>query len=610
MSIAKKTWSSIFVVLGLAGMTAAALLASGCGPSKPVPTDDFSDLGDAKSDTFSRRMKIVGTLAYGQTSDTVAYTKTPLYRAFTFTGAAKDAVEAWVRSPDGSGDSVAWLLDSKFRIVAMNDDAPEGGTFDSHITATLTTAGTYNIVFREFQRGNANFQVQLIGPSTAPPPEMTFATSRIAQADIDSGKFNADQLFEVGDFLFEHEYTVDEGLGNAILGGLAGNNPRPNARKIHNGKFGGPDSSNCHSCHEVGGRDGGGTLANNLLQDGDGVNLSSALVRNPIALLGAGYLQQLAFEMSGDLAAQLADGKSQAASAGAAQTVALSSKGTSFGSIVVNADGTVDFSGLQGVDQDLVVKPLGWKGRVASIRRFVEGGFQVHLGMATQPLIDKHCKGQVPNAAIGSGPDCTDPDQDGVRDEITEGQLTAMAMYGTLQQVPIQILPQDATAFDRVQNGQSLFTQVGCAGCHAPSMSLASPIHNEAPDLTGGAPFRVDLTVDGRLPRLPKNSDGTVDVPLFSDLKRHDMGDALADSHNTFGTFPARQFLTAPLWGVSASAPYMHDGRAATLNDAIAAHAGEAADSQSQFFALDEDSQAQVIEFLTSLTRDPQHTND
>ena len=61
-------------------------------------------------------------------------------------------------------------------------------------------------------------------------------------------------------------------------------------------------------------------------------------------------------------------------------------------------------------------------------------------------------------------------------------------------------------------------------------------------------------------------------VHLFSDLKRHDMGEALA-SPSAQGQIPARLFLTRPLWGLAETAPYLHDGSAPALEDAIAAHA-------------------------------------
>jgi CxxC motif-containing protein (DUF1111 family) len=228
--------------------------------------------------------------------------------------------------------------------------------------------------------------------------------------------------------------------------------------------------------------------------------------------------------------------------------------------------------------------------------------------MATDVLIAKNCAKAIPDV-VGNGPDCHDPDGDGVLNEITEGQLTSMALYATLRQVPIRINPTDPTALQRVQDGEALFTQVGCNTCHTQTLVLNNPIHSEAPDLTGGAPFQVDLTVDGEDPKLSPDFDGTVTVELFSDLKRHDLGAALTDSHPTFKTFAANLFITPPLWGVAVTAPYLHDGRAATLGDAIAAHDGEAASVTAAFQALSADDQQKLIEFLGTLSRDPAHAH-
>jgi len=93
-------------------------------------------------------------------------------------------------------------------------------------------------------------------------------------------------------------------------------------------------------------------------------------------------------------------------------------------------------------------------------------------------------------------------------------------------------------------------------------------------------------------------------VRLFSDLKRHDMGSALA-SPAPQGTIPARMFLTRSLWGLAETAPYLHDGRAPTLHDAIVLHGGEAAKSRDAYLALAEPARASVRVFLASLSREP-----
>ena len=61
------------------------------------------------------------------------------------------------------------------------------------------------------------------------------------------------------------------------------------------------------------------------------------------------------------------------------------------------------------------------------------------------------------------------------------------------------------------------------------------------------------------------------------------------------------EFRTAPLWGVRASAPYLHDGRAATLVDAISAHGGEATESRDRFLALDPAQVTALVAYLESL---------
>jgi hypothetical protein len=138
-------------------------LCAACNGGKPAPTDDLSSLSavDEKSDAFSRRMKIVGSLAYGQTSDAVDYANPPRYRSFKFAGTAGDKVDIWVRSTDG--DSVAWLLSSSFKTLASNDDADDTTT-DSHMTFTLNATHSYYIVFREYSLIDSTFTVELSGP--------------------------------------------------------------------------------------------------------------------------------------------------------------------------------------------------------------------------------------------------------------------------------------------------------------------------------------------------------------------------------------------------------------------------------------------------------------
>ncbi|MEM9368148.1 MAG: di-heme oxidoredictase family protein, partial [Planctomycetota bacterium] len=66
-----------------------------------------------------------------------------------------------------------------------------------------------------------------------------------------------------------------------------------------------------------------------------------------------------------------------------------------------------------------------------------------------------------------------------------------------------------------------------------------------------------------------------------------------------------REWRTPPLWGVADTAPYLHDGRAETLQQAILLHGGEAQSSRDAFADLAEWKQEQLVAFLSSL-RAPQ----
>jgi CxxC motif-containing protein (DUF1111 family) len=110
--------------------------------------------------------------------------------------------------------------------------------------------------------------------------------------------------------------------------------------------------------------------------------------------------------------------------------------------------------------------------------------------------------------------------------------------------------------------------------------------------------------------KFEKNHEGGVTVPLFADLKRHDMGDALAESFSRVDEKRNREFTTARLWGVADTAPYLHDGRATTLTEAILLHGGEAEDERSRFADLGDDARVELLDFLRSLRTPPKPLKD
>jgi CxxC motif-containing protein (DUF1111 family) len=183
-----------------------------------------------------------------------------------------------------------------------------------------------------------------------------------------------------------------------------------------------------------------------------------------------------------------------------------------------------------------------------------------------------------------------------------------------------------------IEDGAKLFRTVGCADCHTPSMKLYDPVYSEpslnanyrdsvfpsglSPSAAGVEPataIQFDMTTDlldniiddgtGNLVHLGNlESDGMGGgiVRIFSDLKRHDLGPELAEQIDETGTGKS-MFLTEALWGVGSTAPYLHDGRATTLTEAILYHGGEGAASRTAFKALSAESQAAMIAFMDDM---------
>jgi CxxC motif-containing protein (DUF1111 family) len=62
-----------------------------------------------------------------------------------------------------------------------------------------------------------------------------------------------------------------------------------------------------------------------------------------------------------------------------------------------------------------------------------------------------------------------------------------------------------------------------------------------------------------------------------------------------------QEWRTAPLWGLRDSAPYLHDGRAETILEAIVMHAGESEGTRDRFLALPYEDRQAMLAFLDTL---------
>lgn len=426
-----------------------------------------------------------------------------------------------------------------------------------------------------------------------------------------------DDLFLAGDdlFIFEFDRFFGGGRGGVPFVPVA---PQP----VHEGERGGMDGASCRACHFVGGPDGAGTSTQRALFRGDGTHISSASVRDAPHLMGLGAVQKLAREMEADLEVIHQQALDAAATTSEAVPFPLVTKGVSFGELVARPGGVVDTSGIEGISSDLRVRPFGHKGRHANLVELADEALQVHHGVQSASYLERH---RAEGLWVGDGPD-TDPDEDGVevfavwRDDVAGAEASAaqallLAGYMTLIGVPEIHPPHAPDLLQRWVKGRALLSDVGCTSCHveqlimdddlvvqsavmAPEMVLTLPLREAARD---PKPVRTDFSPGS-------STDPGTPIFLYSDLKRHDLGPDLADAvdeslpHSELAVDKA-VWLTRTLWGLAETGPYLHDGRAATLHDAILAHGGEAAQSRDAYLELDAEEQADLRIFLTSLSR-------
>jgi hypothetical protein len=389
---------------------------------------------------------------------------------------------------------------------------------------------------------------------------------------------------------------------------------------VHKGELGGADGSSCRACHFVGGPDGAGSPTQRALFRGDGVHVSSAVVRDAPHVMGLGYVSRLAREMEAELLSTLVEAEDIAAITTVPITVPLVAKGVSFGELVARP-GEVDRSFVEGISEDLVIRPYGRKGRHADLVALVDEALQVHHGMQTASRL-RELAGR--SDLIGAGPE-NDPDEDGVvaslliQDgqagaEASSAQAPLLAGYLSLIGVPEIHPPRRADLLVTWTRGREVLDAVGCTICHVEKLYMNSDLMEIRARGGYQTTLQFSLGEHGQEPRALRTDDGldspgggAVPLFLYSDLKRHDLGDGCADAVDEVlpdgGVVRRSVWLTRPLWGVADTAPYMPDGRATTLHEAILLHGGEAAGMRDAYLALSPEDQGALRVFLMSLTR-------
>src|SRR5712692_10593680 len=201
---------------------------------------------------------------------------------------------------------------------------------------------------------------------------------------------------------------------------------------------------------------------------------------------------------------------------------------------------------------------FGRKANFATLREFNAGAFLAEQGI-TNP--EAPAEGTIGGQPIPPGVDPVgDP-------EIDQTSLDLTDMF-----VRLLAPPSPAHLGNEGRRGRELFAEIGCASCHVPTLR------------TGPSPIRA-------LSNKP--------FAAFTDLLLHDMGPDLADI--CLGLATPAEFRTEPLIGLRFATHFLHDGRATTVDQALAQHGGEAAGARDRFKALSPADSAALVAFLNSL---------
>jgi len=211
---------------------------------------------------------------------------------------------------------------------------------------------------------------------------------------------------------------------------------------------------------------------------------------------------------------------------------------------------------------------FGWKGQNESLLEFNAGACAAELGLDTAavrqaklPTAEQSSKPYAGLFNISKGID------------IEKDQIAELSEY--VASLPAPKRPENVPKIRDVREGEEHFVSVGCAQCHRKDVGDIQEIYSDL------LLHQVGLRSFG----------GSYYGPPLD----------LVESIDPKRTADPEEFRTPPLWGVADSAPYLHDGRAKTLEEAILAHAGQAMFSKSQYTSLHANHKRQLLAFLGSL---------
>lgn len=212
-----------------------------------------------------------------------------------------------------------------------------------------------------------------------------------------------------------------------------------------------------------------------------------------------------------------------------------------------------------------------WKGQGTGLQVIAAGAYQNEVGVTN--ALDSKEDDPAPSCQFNQLPEDTFHLSEGLINGQPDFQKIADFVTFSAGPTPIPDTPS-------IANGRTLFSTVGCAFCHTPSLQTAA----------------------SSTPALNMKT-----AALYSDLALHHMGPGLADGISQ-GNAAGDEFRTPPLWGLGQRIFFLHDGRTTDLTAVISAHASQGGNPPSeanavvsQYNALTDDQKQDILNFLRSL---------
>lgn len=230
---------------------------------------------------------------------------------------------------------------------------------------------------------------------------------------------------------------------------------------------------------------------------------------------------------------------------------------------------------------------LGWKGQTANSEDFVLNACAVEVGLE----VPGHPQAMTPQAPRykSSGLDLSAED------------CASLVAYVRSLPRPSERASDNAGEAKYLAAGKAAFARIGCTSCHASKLGEVEGIYSDLLIHQLGE----ELADSGSY----NDSEDGSDEPLVPLAVAENQPRQPQAAREPKGATKA-EWRTPPLWGVRDSAPYLHDGRAQTIEQAVALHGGQGSASAQQFFLLSPTERLQVEAFLKSLvapTQDPGH---